>query len=119
MGNEASQEGEEGPGGQQPQQTQQQPQRPTPQLVTQQSMPLPKQQPGPEPANASMGRRGSAGPQLMGRRPSMTGAGEKRGSIVEMPEDLDLTNLTEEERRVIRSVMARAQSLEEEPPPQK
>ncbi|XP_055936610.1 titin-like [Argiope bruennichi] len=112
MGNEASQEGEEAGAGQQPQQ-----QRPTPQLVSQQSMPLPGPK-APEPPIASMGRRGSAGPQLMGRRPSNTGAGEKRGSIVEMPEDLDLTNLTEEERRVIRSVMARAQSLEEEAPPE-
>ncbi|GFT00084.1 protein piccolo [Nephila pilipes] len=112
MGNEASQEGEEGGTGQPAAQQQQR----LPQLVSQQSMPLPVQQAS-EPPNANMGRRGSAGPQLMARRPSTTGAGEKRGSIVEMPEDLDLTNLTEEERRVIRSVMARAQSLEEEHPP--
>ncbi|GFU53459.1 uncharacterized protein TNCV_1998281 [Trichonephila clavipes] len=111
MGNEASQEGEEGGVGQPPAQQQR-----LPQLVSQQSMPLPVQQAS-DPPNANMGRRGSAGPQLMARRPSTAGAGEKRGSIVEMPEDLDLTNLTEEERRVIRSVMARAQSLEEEHPP--
>ncbi|KFM75345.1 hypothetical protein X975_25349, partial [Stegodyphus mimosarum] len=108
MGNEASQEGEETA-------VSQQPQRSTPHLVTQQSMPL--SVPGPESPTPSVSRRGSAGPQLMTRRSSSAGAGVKRGSVVELPEEVDLSNLSEEEKAKILSVMARAQSLEEELPP--
>ncbi|XP_054718219.1 protein bassoon-like [Uloborus diversus] len=119
MGNEASQEGEEAGGGSQPQQ---QPQRQPPHLVTQQSMPLPSSQvQGPEsPSPGGGGRRGSAGPHLMMRRASSSGAppapGPKRGSIVELPAEVDLSNLSEEEKAKILSVMARAQSLEEDLP---
>lgn len=113
MGNEASQEGEGAL--QQPSQ-----QRPVPPLVTQQSMPLPAAHGGAPPESPS-GRRGSAGPQLAMRRGSsagaVAGAGPKRGSIVEIPTELDLSNLSEEERATILSVMKRAQSMEEEPAP--
>lgn len=122
MGNEASQEGEGGapqPGGA--------PQNrgPAPPLVTQHSMPLPTSQAAPVPEVVpSSGRRGSAGPQLMMRRASSSGAGgpvggcaSKRGSVVDVPTELDLSNLSEEERKTILSVMARAQSLEEDLPP--
>lgn len=108
MGNEASQEGEGAPQQQPPQQ------RPQPPLVTQQSMPLPAPQGAPD---SPGGRRGSAGPQLMMRRASSAGAGPKRGSIVDIPTELDLSNLSEEERATILSVMARAQSMEEDLPP--
>lgn len=108
MGNEASQEGEGAPG--------QDPQlRPVPPLVSQQSMPLPASQGAPPEPPGS--RRGSAGPQLMMRRASSAGAGSKRGSIVDIPTELDLSNLSEEERATILSVMARAQSMDEDLPP--
>ena len=122
MGNEASQEGEGGP----PQGAALQQRGPAPPLVTQHSMPLPASQAAPvaEGPAPAPGRRGSAGPQLMLRRASSSGAGgpvgapaPKRGSIVDIPTELDLSNLSEEERATILSVMARAQSMEEDLPP--
>lgn len=119
MGNEASQEGEGGAPPGVPQNR-----GPAPPLVTQHSMPLPISQVAPAPEVAPSGRRGSAGPQLMMRRASSSGAGgpvggsaSKRGSIVDVPTELDLSNLSEEERKTILSVMARAQSMEEDLPP--
>lgn len=119
MGNEASQEGE---GGAQPSAPQNR--MPAPPLVTQHSMPLPTSQAAPVPEVVPSGRRGSAGPQLMMRRASSSGAGgpvggstSKRGSVVDVPTELDLSNLSEEERKTILSVMARAQSMEEDLPP--
>lgn len=123
MGNEASQEGEGGAPPGAPQNR-----GPAPPLVTQHSMPLPTPQSAPVPEVVPSGRRGSAGPQMMMRRASSSGPGgpvggpaggstSKRGSIVDVPTELDLSNLSEEERKTILSVMARAQSMEEDLPP--